>query len=991
MHEISYLTDIVVLFGTAVAVLAASSWLRVPPVVGFLLTGMVVGPYGLGWISDPHRVEEFAVFGVVFLLFVIGLELSPERLRSLGRVIGVGGVIQALGTLVLTVAISLGLGFSWPQAVFFGFVLALSSTAIVLKLYADRLEMETPHGQVSLGILLFQDLLIVPFLLVVPLLGGGLDTEPGSLFVRFGLGLLAVGAAFVVGRFVLPRFLHLLVRTRIRELFVIGALFACLGMAWVTETLGFSLVLGAFLAGILIGESEYHVQVAAETTPFRDVFNSMFFISIGMLLRLDFAWANLGLVLALGVGIIVLKTVVALVAVAALRYPLRTCFLAAVGLAQIGEFSFVLVQTGDAAGLLDERLYQLAIASAVLTMGLTPLLVALGPRMAAALHRIRVLTGLFPAPEPELDDPKIEGHTVVVGYGLGGRHLARVLRSARWPYLVVELNGNVVRPARAAGEPILYGDVTRREVLETCRVSKAQVVVFAISDARAARHGVRLVRQMNPDAYILARVRLHSEIEELRDCGADEVISLEFESSIEIVTRVLDRLHVPRNLILISMDTVRADRLGCYGNPEPLTPNLDRFAAECTRFSRAYSTSNFTLPSHASLFTGLDPIVHGAHPSEKKATIRGLPTVATMLADSGYLCVGFTGGGYVGPAFGFDEGFDRYCVLDTLLSPENVRRQLKPKRFEESYNLALREGWGLSNVIRWIEDHRDHRFFLFFHTYRAHDYCPSPESAARFAADVAPPMAMEQRRRFGRQAGVEARGTAELESLARYYDATVHDLDQGIGELLDALRAADLLERSVVVVTADHGEAFFEHDEMFHRGGLYDELTRIPCLIRVPGAAADVVQDPVSLVDLGPTMLDLVGAPPLHGVQGRDLAGYWGSGIPRPGPEPVLAHDFRKRDYFEHAMVNGSVKLILRAGDGRPSPAVYDLAEDPGEQHDLWSRRSREAEQLDAELARRVSDLRERLRETWVDRGDGEFDSDVVEELRALGYLEDQD
>lgn len=568
MHQISYLTDIVIIFGAAVAVLAASNWLRIPPIVGFLVTGMVVGPYGLGWISDPERVEEFAIFGVVFLLFVIGLELSPERLRSLGRVIGIGGGLQAIGTVAATVAIALLIGFPMTQSVFFGFVLALSSTAIVLKLYVDRREMETPHGQVTLGILLFQDFLIIPFLLLVPLLAGSLEASPTLYLVRFGGGLLIVGFAFLAGRYLLPKLLHVIVRTRIRELFVIGALFTCLGLAWVTETLGFSLVLGAFLAGILIGESEYHVQVMSEISPFRDVFNSMFFISIGMLIRLQFAWENAWVILAVGLGIILIKVLMAFFAVAALRYPLRTCLLAAVSLGQIGEFSFVLVRAGVAEGVVDDHLYQVAIASAVLTMGLTPLLVGLGPRIADSMHKLRIFAG-FSSHLEGAQPHGLSNHIVVIGYGLGGKHLTRVLRSARWPYRVVELDGSLVGAARKDGIPIIFGDATRRDVLEACGTSQAQIVVFVISDARAVRHGVRLVRQLNPQAHIIARVRLHSEIDELQKLGADEVISLEFESSIEIVSHVLERLHVPRNVIISQEKALRADAYQVMRSPSP--------------------------------------------------------------------------------------------------------------------------------------------------------------------------------------------------------------------------------------------------------------------------------------------------------------------------------------------------------------------------------------------------------------------------------------
>jgi len=555
MPEIPFLHDIVVLFGAALVVLVLSHRLRLPSIAGFLITGMVVGPSGLGWIADPHHVEVFAELGVVFLLFGIGLELSVDRLIELRRSLLLGGGVQVVLTILATSAVALLLGARSGLALYLGSVVALSSTAIVFKLLSERRELEAPHGQVATGILLFQDFLIVPLLLVVPLLAGAATPSGGAFLVRFGGGILIVVAAFVVGRLLLPRFLRLLVRTRIRELLVIGALFACLGGALITEALGFSLVLGAFLAGILIAESDYHHQVQAEIGPFRDVFNSMFFISVGMLLSLEFAAAHLPLIAGLGLAVVVVKALIVVVAVKALRYPARTQLLTALALAQIGEFSLVLVRSGHKWGLLDEWQYQLAVATAVLTLLLTPLLIALGPRLADTLaRRVGALRKDSAGPDDRLVD-----HVVIVGFGLNGQHLARVLRSARIPYRVVELNDAIVQEAKAAGEPILYGDITHPEIQRSCGMDRAHVAVFAISDPHALRRGVRLTRQLNPRIFLIARSRQLAEIEGLRDCGADLVVAEEFESSIEIVTAVLRRLHVPGNVIQAEARLLRAD------------------------------------------------------------------------------------------------------------------------------------------------------------------------------------------------------------------------------------------------------------------------------------------------------------------------------------------------------------------------------------------------------------------------------------------------
>lgn len=555
MPEVPFLHDIVVLFGAALAVLVLSHRLRLPSIIGFLITGIVVGPSGLGWIADLHHVEIFAELGVVFLLFGVGLELSIDRLLALRRAILLGGGLQVTLTIAAASGGALVLGAQPRLAFYIGSVVALSSTAIVLKLHFERRELEAPHGQVATGILLFQDFLIVPLLLVVPLLAGATAPSGSGFLLRFVGGAVAVGASFAAGRLLLPRILRLIVRTRIRELLVIGTLFACLGGALITEALGFSLVLGAFLAGVLIAESEYQHQVQAETGPFRDVFNSMFFISMGMLLSLEFAAAHVLLILGLGLAVVAVKAAIVMVAVKTLRYPARTQLLTALALAQIGEFSFVLVRSGHGFGLLDDWQYQLAIATAVLTLLLTPLLIALGPRLADALaHRIDAMRAA-----PARTDESLANHVVIVGYGLNGKHLARVLRPANIPYRVVDISDRNVQEAKAQGEPILYGDITRPEIQHSCGMDRAQVAVFAISDPHALRRGLRLTRQLNPRLFLIARSRQLSEIEELEACGADLVVAEEFESSIEIVTAVLRRLHVPGNVIQAEARLLRAD------------------------------------------------------------------------------------------------------------------------------------------------------------------------------------------------------------------------------------------------------------------------------------------------------------------------------------------------------------------------------------------------------------------------------------------------
>jgi K+:H+ antiporter len=550
------LSQAVTLLAASVVVLLVCHRLRVPSVVGLLLTGMLIGPSGLGLLHDVEAVETSAEIGVVFLLFAIGLEFSLERLREIRRAFLLGGSVQSGLTIALVALLAFAVAGQPPlRAVFFGCLVALSSTAVVLTLYAARRELDAPQGKLLLGVLLFQDFLIVPMIVLTPVLAGTVEASPLTFAARFGGGVLAVATVFLVARHLMPRLMHYVAGTRLHEVFVLGALLVCLGMAYFTEHLGFSLALGAFLAGIVVSESEYSHQVVADVAPFRDVFTSVFFISIGMLVDVAFAAAHLGLVLALTAAVVAVKVVTGGAAAVALGLPVRVAAIAALGLAQIGEFSFVLLNVGRDEGLVVGAAYQLVIVVAVLSMLLTPALVAAAPRvgerLAAWLRR--------PPGGAVAAAAAAQRHVVVVGFGLNGRTLARVLREAGIAYVVVELDAEAVHQGLAAGEPILYGDATRREILAHAGIAAAEVVVFAISDLHAVRHSIALARQLNPGVHIIVRTRALAHIEDLRRCGADEVIAEEFEAAIEIFTSVLEQYHVPRNVVHAQVRLLRGE------------------------------------------------------------------------------------------------------------------------------------------------------------------------------------------------------------------------------------------------------------------------------------------------------------------------------------------------------------------------------------------------------------------------------------------------
>ncbi len=554
MNEPGFLHDLLILFGLGVTVVLLFHRAKVPPIVGFLITGVLCGPYGFGLISDPHEVESIAEIGVVLLLFTVGIEFSLKQLARIRNFLLVGGGLQVLITIGTVYAIERLAGEGTKVALFLGMLVALSSTAIVLRLLADRGELDGPAGQAVLGVLIFQDLCVVPMVLFTPFLTGSGASEGGAASDAIAVvvkALLFIGGAVVAARWVVPRLLHYVVATRRREVFLLAIILLCLGTAWASARVGLSLALGAFIAGLVISESEYSHQALGEILPLREVFNSLFFISIGMLFDVRTVVHAPVTVFGAILVVIVVKTVITTGASIALGQSLRIAILAGLALAQIGEFSFVLSKVGLSSGLLDAAHYQLFLAVAVGTMTLTPVLLAIAPRIAAGLEGIapaRFASGRAAPLALHTGEP-LADHVVVVGYGVNGRNLARVLGRVGIPFIVIELNPQVVRTERERGRSIIYGDATRPEVLEHAGVRTARVVVIAISDAAGTRGAVDVARRLNPHVHLIVRSRYVHEMDPLFTLGTDEVIPEEFETSIEIFSRVLHRYLVPRDEI----------------------------------------------------------------------------------------------------------------------------------------------------------------------------------------------------------------------------------------------------------------------------------------------------------------------------------------------------------------------------------------------------------------------------------------------------------
>jgi CPA2 family monovalent cation:H+ antiporter-2 len=563
VHEIPVLRDLVILVAVAIPVVIIAQRLRVPSVVGFLLTGIAIGPNALGLVAQPDSVSSLAEVGVVLLLFAIGLELSLSRIVRMGQWVLRGGGLQVAATIAAIAGIAIAFGTPVPLAVFFGALFALSSTAIVLKVYNDRGELDAPHGRVAVAILLFQDLCVVPLMLAAPLLAGSGAAAATSIRTIL-LSVVVLAAIILGGRIAVPRALRRIAELRNREIFTLSVVFIGLGAAYVTSAFGMSLALGAFLAGLIISESDYGLQALSDVLPFRDTFSGIFFISVGMLLDVRYVASHFLAVGSVTVGVMILKTLIIILVVRLLKRSLRVGILTGLGLAQVGEFSFVLASSGIALGLLDASQYQLFLGASVLSMIAAPFVIGGAERVAEwATHASQRPTFVIPTTEmPAVR--ALRDHVIIVGYGLNGRNLALALESAQIPYVVLEQNGQLVRRARLERTPIFFGDGTRAEVLEKVGIEYARVLVFAIAAPAEERRGVAVARHLSATVRIVVRTRYVSEIEELRRLGADEVIPEELETSVEIFARVLRRYGVEVNRIRRLVDEVRGDHYGMF-------------------------------------------------------------------------------------------------------------------------------------------------------------------------------------------------------------------------------------------------------------------------------------------------------------------------------------------------------------------------------------------------------------------------------------------
>lgn len=553
----SYLAEsILLVIGVSIVIVALFQRLRLPSVAGFILTGALIGPYGLGWAGEAEAIKLLAELGVALLLFSLGVEFSIDRLIQLRHYVLRAGIAQ-VGLTTLISALGAGLlGFNLAQAIALGMIISLSSTAVGVKILKQREELDSTHGRFAVGVLLFQDIMAPIFMAVLPFLTQLQERGGAVVGAKLAFTVIGVVGVYLAARVIVPTLLRWMVASESREIPVLGSLFVALLMSYITQSLGLSPALGAFVAGVIISETPYSHQITANITPFRDSFLALFFISVGMLVDLTYLQANWGTTLAWTLALMAFKCLLVLGVALAIRRPLRVGLLAGMALANIGEFSFVLMEQGRATQLLPPDLLNGLVAGTSLSILLTPVLLAATYQLLArATKRAHWLTHMRAKHEahPELND-----HIIIVGFGLNGRNLASVLRELDEPFVVIEMNGALVREAQKQGIPVVYGDAAHPEIMQAAGVERARAVVIAVSDPISARYTVRTIRELNPDVYVIVRTRYMSEIEPLYAAGATDVVPEEFETFIEIAGRIMRLLGVENEQRLRLMNQCRA-------------------------------------------------------------------------------------------------------------------------------------------------------------------------------------------------------------------------------------------------------------------------------------------------------------------------------------------------------------------------------------------------------------------------------------------------
>ena len=548
---------VLLLLGASVLVVAAFRAFGLPPILGYLLVGALVGPHAFNFVPADEGARELAEFGVVFLMFTIGLEFSLPRLFAMKRIVFGLGMAQIVATMAATMALAAAFGLSWFAGIALGGLLAMSSTAILSKLLAERIELDSPHGREVMGVLLFQDLAVVPLLIVIPALSESAKELATELAVAGIKAALVLGLVLFLGHRLMSGWFTLVARRKSGELFMLNVLLVTLGLAWLTEQAGLSLALGAFIAGMLISETEFRYQVEEDIKPFRDVLLGLFFISIGMML--DFGaiareWPQvLGLLALLLVGKLAVAGVLSRLFGALPGTALRTGLWLCAG----GEFGFVLLAEAADAGVLGSRLVQPVLAALVLSLVLAPLIVHFSDRIVMRFVASEWLLRSMQLTQVAARTVAAEKHAILCGYGRTGQHLARFLESEGISHVALDHDPERVHEAAGAGEPVVFGDCTRSEILLAAGLTRASVVVITFADIEAALRTLHRIRQVRRDVPVVVRSREQDDAERLFAAGAAEVVPEALESSVMLATHALALLGVPMHRVIKRLRELR--------------------------------------------------------------------------------------------------------------------------------------------------------------------------------------------------------------------------------------------------------------------------------------------------------------------------------------------------------------------------------------------------------------------------------------------------
>jgi CPA2 family monovalent cation:H+ antiporter-2 len=564
--ELGVLKDIVIIFALSTFVNFIFTRIKVPAIIGYLITGVIAGPHLLALINSPDNVEVMAEIGVILLMFTIGLEFSLNHLLNIRRIVFLGGFMQLLLTAGVTLLVSRAYHFGWAESVFVGFLTALSSTAVVLKLLQERSELTTHYGKTIVGILIFQDIILVPLLLFTPILGGATGNIGSELLTLLLKTTGIIIFIYIANRWLMPKLLHLIAMTHSQELFLMSILLICLAVAMLTNELGMSLAFGAFLAGLMISDSEYSHSAFGNLIPFKDVFTSFFFVSIGMLLDLGFVYDHPWLVIATVLLVIVLKTIIAGFTAFSLGHTFFGTVVIGLSLAQVGEFSFILARLGLTNDIITPSHYQLFLAVAITSMALSPMLIQVSKPLANLILKLSLppflVNGLFPLKQVEI--PELKSHIVLIGKDSRAINLAAMIKKMELPFTSIVFDPDRARKQIENGNLAVFGDATNEPVLRHAYVHTAEMVIVSVGDLIKAMSIVEHVRRMNKHAYVIVRTRHVTDIEELYRIGATQVIPEEFETAIDFFERILGKYLIPRMEIERAIARIREDNYGIF-------------------------------------------------------------------------------------------------------------------------------------------------------------------------------------------------------------------------------------------------------------------------------------------------------------------------------------------------------------------------------------------------------------------------------------------